>query len=253
MLNKMLAKSIAQKIVTKLPSEDIADHIPDFDDAYAMQDEVASILQKNYGGIAGYKIAWNSAAQIAELSPNAPAVGHIFCDQVQKSGVRFPAGSFGQLVVEPEIIAVIGQAITDPEQTPETVLPHIEKFHAGFEIMDRRKSSQALQAHPPSIVANNIFNNGLVIGEQSAARVDFSTIETIVHWDGKEILRATNSAPQNPALAVATVANILAKRGKHLRAGDKVLCGTHMAPFVVEKGALSVTMGILGEAEFSYG
>jgi 2-keto-4-pentenoate hydratase len=253
MLNKVLAISIAQKTVAKLPGDDIADQIPDFDTAYALQDEVASILQKNYGGIAGYKIAWNNAVQIAELSPNAPAVGHIFCDQVQNAGVRFPAGSFGQLVVEPEIIAVIGQDILGPEQTPETVLPFIAEFHAGFEIMDRRGSSQALQAHPPSIVANNIFNNGLVIGEHHEANVDFSTIETVVHWDGKEILRATNAAPQNPALAVATVANILAKRGKYLRAGDKVLCGTHMPPFVVEKGTLSVTMGVLGGADFSYG
>lgn len=253
MLNKVLANNIAERIVAKLPGEDIADQIPDFDTAYAMQDEVASILQKSYGNVAGYKIAWNSAAQIAELSPNAPAVGHIFCDQVQKSGVQFPAGSFGQLVVEPEIIAVIGQEITDPEQTPETVLPHIAEFHAGFEIMDRRGSPQALQSHPPSIVANNIFNNGLVIGEHHEANVDFSAIETVVHWDGKEILRATSAAPQNPALAVATVANILAKRGKHLRAGDTVLCGTHMPPFVVEKGTLSVTMGVLGGADFSYG
>jgi 2-keto-4-pentenoate hydratase len=119
--------------------------------------------------------------------------------------------------------------------------------------MDRRGTPEVVLAYPPSIVANNIFNNGLVIGEHSEKFVDFSTIETIVHWDGKEILRKTNAAPQNPALAVATIANILAKRGKILRAGDKVLCGTHMPPFVVDKGTLSVTMGILGAAEFSYG
>ncbi len=253
MQNKMLASSISQRIISKLSGEDIADQIPDFDTAYAIQDEVAAILQKNYGAVAGYKIAWNSVAQIAELSPNAPAVGHIFYDQVQKSGVRFPAGSFGQLVVEPEIIAAIGQEIAGPNQTPETVLPFIAKFHAGFEIMDRRCSSQVLQAHPPSIVANNIFNNGLVIGKHYETNIDTSSMETIVHWDGKEIFRATDTAPQNPALAVATVANILAKRGKSLGAGDLVLCGTHMPPFTVERGNLSVTMGVLGSADFSYG
>ena len=253
MPNKMLAESIAKRIVAKLPGENFAEQIPDFDIAYAVQDDVASILQQSFGGFAGYKIAWNNAAQIAQLSPNAPAVGHIFSDQVRMSGVHFPAGSFGQLVVEPEIIAVIGRDISGAEQTADTVVPFIAEFHAGFEIMDRRGSPQALQAHPPSIVANNIFNNGLVIGEHHEVNVDFSTIETIVHWDGEEILRATNAAPQNPALAVATVANILAKRGKQLHAGDKVLCGTHMPPFVVEKGTLSVTMGVLGGANFSYG
>ncbi len=253
MPNKLLAKSVAQKINDKLPGEDIAAQIPDFSAAYTLQDEVASILQKNYGGIAGYKIAWNNVAQIAELSPNAPATGHIFYDQVHQSGVQFPTDRFEQLVVEPEIIAVIGQDITGPEQTPESVLPLITAYHAGFEIMDRRGSPQALQIHPPSIVANNIFNNGLVIGKDHEATADFSTIETVVYWDGKEILRKTDAAPQHPALAVATVANILAKRGKKLRAGDKVLCGTHMPPFGVEKGTLRVTMGALGSAEFSYG
>lgn len=253
MPNKMLSENISQNIIAKVPAENIADQIMDFDAAYAIQDEVVSVLQKSNGGVAGYKIAWNSAAQIAELSPNAPAVGHIFCDQVQKTGVRFRAGSFGQLVVEPEIIAVIGRDITGSEQTPETVLPFIAEFHAGFEIMDRRGSPQAVQAHPPSIVANNIFNNGLVIGEHHEVNVDFSAIETIVHWDGREILRAKNAAPQNPALAVATVANVLARRGKYLRAGDLVLCGAHMPPFEVKKGTLSVSMGVLGGAEFSYG
>lgn len=246
-------ESIAHRITAKLPPEDIADQVPDFDTAYAMQDAVALIIRENTSGIAGYKIAWNSAAQIAELSPNAPAVGHVFCGQVQQSGVHFPAGTFRQLVVEPEIIAVIGQDIHGPDQAEETVLPLIAGFHAGFEIMDRREASPALLTHPPSIVANNIFNNGLVIGENFDAAVDFSTIETVVHKDGKEILRAMNVAPQHPALAVASVANILAKRGKVLRAGDRVLCGTHMPPFVVESGTLRVTMGVLGGAEFSYG
>ncbi len=246
-------ESIAHRISAKLPPENIANQIPDFDTAYAMQDAVVLKLQENTGGLAGYKIAWNSAAQIAELSPNAPAVGHVFCDQVRKSGVQFPAGAFGQLVVEPEIIAVIAQDIHDSNLTEETVLPLIAGFHAGFEIMDRRGASPKFLTHPPSIVANNIFNSGLVIGEHCEATVDFSAIETVVHKDGKEILRAMNAAPQNPALAVATIANILAKRGKYLSAGDKVLCGTHMPPFVVESGALRVTMGVLGGAEFSYG
>ncbi|PCJ75419.1 MAG: hypothetical protein COA53_05825 [Rhodobacteraceae bacterium] len=253
MLNRNLAESIAHRISAKLPPEDIADQVPDFDTAYAMQYAVALIIQENTGGIAGYKIAWNNAAQIAELSPNAPAVGHIFDDQVQQSGVQFPVGTFRQLAVEPEIIAVIGQDIHGSGQTEETVLPLIAGFHAGFEVMDRREASPTLLTHPPSIVANNIFNNGLVIGENRAATVDFSAIETVVHKDGKEILRAMNAAPQHPVLAVATVANILAKRGKVLRAGDKVLCGTHMPPFVVESGTLRVTMGVLGDAEFSYG
>ena len=253
MPNRMLAAKIVRRIIDKLPSENVADQIPNFDTAYAVQDDVASILSQSLGGVAGYKIAWNNAAQIAEFSPNAPATGYIFGDQVQKSGVHFPASSFGQLVVEPEIIAVIGHDISDGEQTAETVLLHISKFHAGFEIMDRRGAPEVVLAYPPNIVANNIFNNGLVIGEHSETVVDFNTIETIVHWDGKEVLCATNAAPQNPALAVATVANILAKRGKQLRAGDKVLCGTHMPPFVVKKGTLSVTMGVLGKAEFSYG
>ncbi|OUS08631.1 hypothetical protein A9Q96_04135 [Rhodobacterales bacterium 52_120_T64] len=253
MLNKVLATSIAQNTIAKLPGENIADQLPDLATAYAMQDEVASLLQKNYGGVAGYKIAWNSEAQIVKLSPNAPAVGHIYCDQVHASDAQFPAGSFEQLVVEPEIIAVIGQDITGPDQTPETVSPLIAGFHAGFELMDRRRAEPVLQGHPASIVAYNIFNNGLVIGDHREALVDFRAIETVVVWDGKETLRKTNAAPQHPALAVATVANILAKRGKNLRAGDKVLCGTHMPPFQVEKGTLSVTMGVLGVVTFSYG
>ena len=254
MPNNSLADRIASRIVSRIPAVDISGDVTDFKAAYELQDLVARRLVETFGEVAGYKIAWNNAAQIAEFAPNAPVVGHVFSQQVYRSGKKFDDNEFKQLVVEPEIIAVISVDIEGDGNTAESVLPKIAKFHAGFEIMDRRGCTNVTLAHPPSIVANNIFNFGLVMGEGvSAEQVVHSTLDTVVKLDGTEILNATNAAPQNPAEAVATVANTLSKRGKKLRSGDLVLCGTHMPPFEVQRGSLSVSMGRLGEASFSYG
>lgn len=231
----------------------IAKHIPDFVAGYATQDGVAEIMARQCGGLAGYKIAWNSPDQIAQLAPNAPAVGHVFVNHVYPSGIAFATGDFAQLVVEPEIIAVIGRDIIDEGHTADSVLPHIAAFYAGFEIMDRRGAGKDVLEHPPSIVANNIFNKGMVIGGDGVKNVDFAKVETILHQDDVEIFCKTNAAPQHPVLAVATVANVLAKRGKFLKAGDRILCGTHLPPFEVNSGVLHVSMGVLGEATFTYG
>lgn len=248
----MIVEDIARQIVDKLPCVDISSHIPDFGAAYATQDGVIKILTQECGGLAGYKIAWNSPEQIAQFAPNAPAFGHLFVNHVYPSGISFTAADFAQLVVEPEIIAVIGSDIVGEDHSADSVLPYIEKFHAGFEIMDRRGAGVGVLQHPPSIVANNIFNKGMVIGGEGARDVNFANIETVVHQDGVEILRMVNAAPQHPALAVATIANILAGRGKSLKSGDRILCGTHMPPFEVKSGALCVSMGVLGEATFTY-
>ena len=254
MLNNLLADRIVARIVSRLPAVDISSDVTSFDTAYELQDLVAEKLVDSFGKVAGYKIAWNNAAQISQLAPNAPAVGHVFGQQVYPTGKMFDDNEFKQLVVEPEIIAVIATDIEGDGHTAQTVLSKIARYHAGFEIMDRRGCTDATLAHPPSIVANNIFNFGLILGQGiDAEEVDFSTLVTVVNLDGAEILNLKNAAPQNPVEAVATVANSLAKRGKMLRAGDLVLCGTHLPPVEVRRGALRVTMGALGEARFDYG
>lgn len=252
---RMSSQIILQDIRDNAPCQDLTADIPDFACAYAIQDVVVESLAKDLGGVAGYKIAWNSPAQIAAQAPNAPAVGCVFSDYVQNSGVTFAATDFAQLVVEPEIIAVIGADITDTGQTADSVRPQIAGFYVGFEIMERRNTNDTTLQHPPSILANNIFNHGLVLGDVRHATLgNIADMETVLNLNDAEIFRNRGAAPQDPAEAVAFIANNLASRGKNLCAGDLILCGTHFPPFTVKRGArLHVQMGGLGDCGFTFG
>ncbi len=242
----MLSERIARAILNRDPMGHIARDVPDMAAAYDIQQAVVARLAPHFGGVGGYKIAWNAPAAYA------PAVGHVFTDLIRQSGCHIPAEDIAQLTVEPEIIAVMGQDVASPGQTGESIAPMIARYHAGFEIMDRRNTVGAPLEHPPSIVANNVFNFGLVIGEGRDTLPE--DMETVLRLDSEDLFRASNAAPQDPAGAVAFVANHLAERGGGLKAGDMVLCGTHYPPFVVGKGAvLEVTMGPLGRAGFSFG
>lgn len=249
-----LASGICKRILSGEPCEYIAGDVANFEIAYQIQDVVAEQLAPIFGGIAGYKIAWNTPKQIADLAPNAPAVGHVFGDFVFESDKNFMATTLKQLVVEPEIIARIQTDMDEDSYNSSSALKCISEFHVGFEIMERRNTKADVLAHPPTIVANNVFNRGLILGgSKPADQFDYQAMTTIAHLNGIEFVNKLNAAPQNPALAVSIVANNLRSRGKFLKSGDLVLCGTHFPPFEVVAGSeLSVQMGALGSAEFSY-
>lgn len=242
----MLNERITRAILNKEPIEDMSRDIPDMDTAYDLQQAVVASLSPRFGGVGGYKIAWNAPQAYT------PAVGHIFNAFIRQSGGHIPAGDVAELALEPEILVVMGADVSEPGQTGASIAPSIASYHVGFEIMDRRNSGADVFGHPPLIVANNVLNSGLVLGAGQASLPE--NIETVLTLDGEEVFRATNAAPQPPAEAVAFIANHLVARGGGLKAGDVILCGTHYPPFVVQRGStLDVSMGDLGRATFSFG
>ncbi len=242
----MIVERIMRAVLDKEPVGNFAQDIPDLDAAYDIQEAVVAQLAPRFGGIGGYKIAWNAPAAFT------PAVGHVFAEHIRQSGAHIPAEEMAQLVVEPEILAVMGEDVSEGGQTGESMAGRIARYHVGFEIMDRRNTVDPALSHPPSVVANNVFNCGLVLGESLPDLPE--SMETVLSLDSEVLFQAPDAAPQVPAEAVAFIANHLAARGRGLKAGDVILCGTHYPPFAVQAGStLEVTMGALGRAAFSFG
>lgn len=242
----MIVERIVRAVLDKAPMADSSVEIPDMDAAYAVQQAVVARLAPRFGGVGGYKIAWNAPQAYT------PAVGHVFADHMRASGTHLAADGFAQLVVEPEILAVMGADVTQGGQTAESIGGSIARYLAGFEIMDRRNTGEVALGHAPGIVANNVFNCGLVAGDGQAELPD--GIETVLTLNGDELFRGVDAAPQVPAAAVAFVANHLVAQGGGLKAGDVILCGTHYPPFVLQPGAvIAVAMSGLGQAAFSFG
>jgi 2-oxo-3-hexenedioate decarboxylase/2-keto-4-pentenoate hydratase len=90
---------------------------------------------------------------------------------------------------------------------------------------DRRADYRALDVL--SLIADNSWNAGIVLGEFVRAWPDLASIEGLVSLDGNALDRGSGGdVLGHPFHPVAWLASHLAARGSGLRAGDIVMTGS---------------------------
>lgn len=235
------------------------DSLPeDLGAAYDFQDGFADIVGETQGGVGGFKLAINSPPQLAHFGVSDPVCARIFGDEVHASGVQLPRSSFQALSIEPEIAAVlsVGVETLQAPVTREQALSLIEAFRPAIELIDTRGNvvPQMTLGH---VVALNVFNAGIVLGETTVASQDLSLsdMHVTVDDDGQRMGETTGTAPQDPVEAVMWLINHQIARGVALQAGQIIMCGTHLpirtlAPDVQE---VRVSMSGLGNVAFTLG
>ncbi|MCF6305466.1 MAG: hypothetical protein L3J33_08850 [Rhodobacteraceae bacterium] len=232
---------------------DCRDTIPDMATAFEVQDAVVAELAKGLGGFAGYKIAFNSNALMAKMGLSHPGMGRVFAGQVYDNGIRLDAESYVNLMIEPEIAAVLSADINPGDDLSVQALSQkVERFFPAFEILDRR-SIDGL-AHVPSIIAHNVFNAGIVVGGPGLPpqEFDFSSLHTNCKDSGETVIEGTGIAPQNPLEALAFLARHFTGRGQVMPAGSLLLLGAHCPLYAVGAGRqMTLDMGRFGSVSFS--
>lgn len=250
--NRMVA-AIADDIMSKQSYNPRADKgRRTIEMAYADQDAVAEYLiaSGDRQPVAGYKIAANSAALLERFSLREPASGRVFADQRFQAPAVLPAAGFLEFAYEPEIAAVMGRSL-DVRSAPfdrAQIIAAIDRFVPALELLDLRHTDMS-QILMPDIIAQNISNEGAVVGGPgvAATELDPASVVTTVTINGEMETDVTGAAPQHPVDAVLWLANHLARRGLGLERNHIVLCGTH-APMrrVVGQAEIIVEMSGLG-------
>ncbi|NOR63245.1 MAG: hypothetical protein GQ535_12225 [Rhodobacteraceae bacterium] len=246
-------KSVLQTLRSTDWIKDCSDEIPDIATAYDIQSRAMAEIAKERGGFAGYKIAFNSAALLQKLKIKHPAVGRILADQVFESHVKIDAAQYRNFMIEPEIAAVLGEDIVAGEHvTIERAEAAVSRYFPAFELLDRRNFEGMM--HVPTVVAHNVFNAGIVCGGPGVTPADFDwkNAETQCSDNGDTVVQGFGTAPQNPAEAVAFIANHFIARGQNLPKGSLLLLGAHCPLYKVEAGReMRLSIGALGEVSFS--
>lgn len=218
-------------------------------DALDAQDALTPRLASPLGGLAGYKIAWNAPHLMKAMDMPHPGTGRVFSSQVQRGDSQIALSDFRGLFIEAEIVATLGRDIT-PGQTYDaaSVAPYVASFSAGFEVLN--KFGAPADAKSTDILAHNVFNAGAVVANAAvpASGFDASSVTTRV-YDGQTIVaEGSNMAPQDPFEAIAFLANFFTGRGYTMKAGEIILCGSHIPLYPVEAPTrLGISMGGLGE------
>ncbi len=223
------------------------------DAAFDVADRLTAKIEVPNGGLGGYKIAWNTDAQMEAFGLPHPGMGRVFKKFLRQSGAKLALADFKHLMIETEIVAFLGADLL-PEQThtAQSVRDAVDSFTVGFEILNRLEGAEDATAH--AIIAHNVFNAGAVLGDVRLPAADLTpeTITTRFTQDDRVVFEDVGKAPQDPFEAIAFLANHFTGRGFKMSAGQMILCGSHIPLYeVTAPGEFSVSMSALGDVTFS--
>jgi 2-keto-4-pentenoate hydratase len=196
--------------------------------AYAVQREYVRLQTAERGvGPVGYKVGLTSKRMQAMCGIDSPVAGVVLEDRVHRSGASVAADAYGRAGLEFEIAVRLARdlrpdgrklALADVAAAVDAVCPAIEI------VDDRDADYSALEAL--SLIADNSWNAGIVLGAFARPWPDLEGIEGVVSIDRKVIDQGFGrDVLGHPFHSVAWLATHLAEMGPGLRAGDIVMTG----------------------------
>jgi 2-keto-4-pentenoate hydratase len=191
--------------------------------AFAVQQRTAQLLQQDrQDGIA----AWKSALP----SPEKTVVAPIYASTVAYSEAGPIAARTDVLRIEPEIAFEIGRDLpARPEPYTEAdVDAAIAGARLALEVLGCRYASPE-HASLPELLADHMFNLGLVLGPRIASPHSApGSMSITLSVDGAEIEQHAGIHPNDrPKAGLYWLANFLREQGLGLRAGQHVITGSY--------------------------
>jgi 2-keto-4-pentenoate hydratase len=178
---------------------------------------------------AGYKIGLTSAAMQAMCGIDTPVAGVVLGDRVHRSGVHLDRADHVRFGIEFEIAARMGRDLR-PIGRPFTladVQAAVDAVAPAIEIVDDRHCDYA-SLDVCSLVADNAWNAGIVLGEFRSAWPELADVvgEVSVDDAGVAYRGCGRDVLGHPLLPVVWLANHLAAEDAGLLAGEVVMTGS---------------------------
>ncbi|MFF4598566.1 2-keto-4-pentenoate hydratase [Amycolatopsis sp. NPDC001319] len=197
----------------------------DIDAAYEVQRRIISDKIASGRRMVGRKIGLTSEAVQRQLGVDRPDFGVLLDDMVFGDRAEIPLERFCQPRVEGEVAFVLGADLSDGA-TVVDVLRATEFVLPAIEIVDSRVAGWDIRI--TDTVADNASSGALVLGTRPVklSEVDLAGLGMVLEHGGEPISTGVGAACLgSPAVAVAWLAQEVARRGEPLRAGEVVLAG----------------------------
>jgi 2-oxo-3-hexenedioate decarboxylase/2-keto-4-pentenoate hydratase len=222
-------------------------------DGYGIQEVLHGLLTgAGLGPVAGHKIGCTTPVMQAFLGIDHPCAGGVLAATVHRGEARVPHRDYVRVGVECEIAVRLG-ADLGPASAPfdrSGVEPAVEAVLAGMEIVDDRYRDYRT-FDVPTLIADDFFSAGCVLGPPVARwrDLDLPALRGVTRLNGAEVGRGEGRAVMgHPLEALAWLANLRARLGLGLRAGEFVLLGSVVETRWVSPGD-EVTVGVEGLGE----
>lgn len=230
--------------------------LPDADAAYRVQDAfVQRKCEQLNTRTAGYKIALTTLAMQEMVGYRDSVSGRLLGADLQHSQAQLHMSRYGRLAIEFEIAF---EMKNDLPQTSSAwghdIADHVLHAFPALELIDDRQADYGLLRQDIlTLVADNAWNAGLIMGEpirgQDLHALDQAAGVALI--DGQEVGRGTGrDVLGHPLTALAWLANHLKARGLSLRRGEIITTGSLVKSQFPAAGNL-VCFQLAGAAEVS--
>jgi len=213
----------------------------DLDEAYRVQDRVHALLtEAGWGAVVGHKIGATTRSMQRYLKVGHPCAGGVFAATMREPGASVPHARFRRVGVECEVAVRLGRDLR-PEDAPfgrAALERAADSYMATIELVDDRYLGWTTLG-TPTLVADDFFGAGNVLGApvRPERAPDLAAAKGRVLVNGAEA--ATGSGADvmgHPLEALAWLADLCAKRGVTLRAGEFVSTGSMVKPLWLAPG-----------------
>jgi len=212
------------------------------EEAYATQEAFQKLRAETHGAIAGCKIAATTQVMQQMLGVHEPLAGALFARTTHQSPATVRGSDYARLGVECEIAVRLG-ADLPARRSPysrEEVGAAVAAVMPAFELVDDRHADYAqLAAQLFSLIADNVWNAGIVLGvpvtdwrnlDLAAAHGTMRINDAVVgEGHGRDVMG-------HPLEALTWLVNMLAKRGKSLPQGTVITTGSVITTKFVRPG-----------------
>ncbi len=181
----------------------------------------------------GWKVAFNDPAAQQRFGLARPPVGWIDGERAVESGAMVALGAGQRVSIEAEVMLHLGKDVAAREPL-EVHGDAIAGISPAIELVDYALPGEDLAR----IVEFSMFHAGTVVGERRRGiPADASAALVRVLKNGEAVAPPIpGRVPADLAEVVALVAAALEDCGERLLAGDRVICGSYIAPFPVAPG-----------------
>jgi len=227
-----MARAIAEAHRARAPYALLpAKRIGDLDFAYAVQDRLVSGWREvGEGAIVGWKLGLTYPEIQATAGAVEPISGVILERRAKSTGVVLNAADFVHMGLEGEIAVRVKDAFVETEPVgPAVTAGRLDLVAAALEITDDRNADWTRHLEATSLVADNIWNMGLVLGPPATIDAYGALFgrRGVVTVNGEVLDRGmSEDAGGDPLIIIAWLGAHLAKRGQPLAPGQWILTGS---------------------------
>lgn len=218
----------------------------DWEDAYAIQDEIRRRKIARGNKIVGLKAGLTSHAKMKQMGVETPVFGFMADYYAVPEGGECKVSDLIHPKIEPEIAFVTKRALKGPGCHIGAVLAATDFVLPGIEVIDSRYRDFNFDLK--SVIADNTSAARFVVGGQAvpASEVDLRTVGIVLEKNGKQVAFGAGAAVLgHPAAAIAMLANHLGARGEEIPAGTLILSGGITEAVAVQPGD-AVTLRVQG-------